>query len=117
MNATRSTVARRWSGSRLLALGDRIRFIDLEQVALGNGYTELAYLRTGFPTLLVHQVCARTRAQPGRSRLSRHMAPLAKTQSTTVDNTSRWRLEGQTAWIGSLLTAGVDLKCQASSAA
>src|SRR6266568_9071798 len=25
-----------------------IRFIDLEQAALGNGYTELAYLRTGF---------------------------------------------------------------------
>lgn len=29
---------------------DGIRFIDLEQAALGNGYAELAYLRTGFPT-------------------------------------------------------------------
>ncbi len=29
---------------------DGIRFIDLEQAALGNGLTELAYLRIGFPT-------------------------------------------------------------------
>jgi Phosphotransferase enzyme family len=27
-----------------------IRFIDLEQASLGGGYTELAYLRIGFPT-------------------------------------------------------------------
>jgi hypothetical protein len=30
--------------------GHGICFIDLEHAALGNGYTELAYLRTGFPT-------------------------------------------------------------------
>ena len=30
--------------------GHGICFIDLENAALGSGYTELAYLRTGFPT-------------------------------------------------------------------
>src|ERR1019366_2522483 len=29
---------------------DGIRFVDLEQAALGRGLTELAYLRMGFPT-------------------------------------------------------------------
>lgn len=33
-----------------LYTSDGIRFIDLEQAALGNGLTELAYLRIGFPT-------------------------------------------------------------------
>ena len=30
--------------------GDGLRFVDLEQAALGDGLTELAYLRIGFPT-------------------------------------------------------------------
>jgi len=38
-------------------------FIDLEQAALGNGYTELAYLRTGFPTCW----CAKSVPEPLRS--------------------------------------------------
>jgi hypothetical protein len=29
---------------------DGVRFVDLEQASLGNGLTELAYLRIGFPT-------------------------------------------------------------------
>jgi tRNA A-37 threonylcarbamoyl transferase component Bud32 len=33
-----------------LYTGDGIRFVDFEQAALGNGLTELAYLRIGFPT-------------------------------------------------------------------
>ncbi|TDD65588.1 aminoglycoside phosphotransferase family protein [Actinomadura rubrisoli] len=33
-----------------LYTGDGIRFIDLEQAALGDGLIELAYLRVGFPT-------------------------------------------------------------------
>ena len=44
--------------------GDGIRFIDLEKAALGNGYTELAYLRTGFPTCW----CAKSVPEPGRSQ-------------------------------------------------
>lgn len=30
--------------------GDGVRFVDLEQAAFGDGMTELAYLRIGFPT-------------------------------------------------------------------
>ena len=37
-----------------------VRFIDLEQAALGNGLTELAYLRIGFPTCW----CATAAAPP-----------------------------------------------------
>lgn len=33
-----------------LHTGDGVRFVDLEQAAFGNGLTELAYLRIGFPT-------------------------------------------------------------------
>lgn len=43
---------------------DGIRFIDLEQAALGHGYTELAYLRTGFPTCW----CAKSVPEPLRSQ-------------------------------------------------
>ncbi len=43
---------------------DRIRSIDLEQVALGKGYTELAYLWTGFPTCW----CAKSVPEPVRSQ-------------------------------------------------
>jgi Phosphotransferase enzyme family len=43
---------------------DGIRFIDLEQAALGHGYTELAYLRTGFPTCW----CATSVPEPVRSQ-------------------------------------------------
>jgi hypothetical protein len=43
---------------------DGIRFIDLEQAALGNGCTELAYLRTGFPTCW----CAKSVPDPVRSQ-------------------------------------------------
>ncbi len=43
---------------------DGIRFIDLEQAALGHGYTELAYLRTGFPTCW----CAKSVPEPVRSQ-------------------------------------------------
>jgi hypothetical protein len=43
---------------------DGIRFIDLEQAALGNGYTELAYLRAGFPTCW----CATSVPEPVRSQ-------------------------------------------------
>jgi hypothetical protein len=43
---------------------DGIRFIDLEQAALGHGYTELAYLRTGFPTCW----CATSVPEPARSQ-------------------------------------------------
>jgi Ser/Thr protein kinase RdoA (MazF antagonist) len=41
-----------------------IRFIDLEQAALGNGYTELAYLWAGFPTCW----CAKSVPEPLRSQ-------------------------------------------------
>jgi hypothetical protein len=43
---------------------DGIRFIDLEQAALGNGYTELAYLRIGFPTCW----CATSVPEPVRTQ-------------------------------------------------
>lgn len=43
---------------------DGIRFIDLEQAALGDGCTELAYLRTGFPTCW----CAKSVPEPVRSQ-------------------------------------------------
>lgn len=33
-----------------LHTGNGVRFVDLEQAALGDGLTELAYLRIGFPT-------------------------------------------------------------------
>ncbi|WP_405587607.1 phosphotransferase [Streptomyces sp. NBC_01190] len=33
-----------------LHTGDGVKFVDFEQAALGNGLTELAYLRVGFPT-------------------------------------------------------------------
>jgi len=33
-----------------LYVAGAVRFVDLEQAALGNGLTELAYLRVGFPT-------------------------------------------------------------------
>jgi len=36
-------------------------FVDLEQASLGHGYTELAYLRAGFPTCW----CATSVAEPG----------------------------------------------------
>ncbi|GAA2983493.1 aminoglycoside phosphotransferase family protein [Streptomyces fulvorobeus] len=39
---------------------DGVRFIDFEQAALGNGLTELAYLRIGFPTCW----CVTTAAGP-----------------------------------------------------
>jgi aminoglycoside phosphotransferase (APT) family kinase protein len=43
---------------------DGIWFIDLEQAALGNDYTELAYLRSGFPTCW----CAKSVPEPVRSQ-------------------------------------------------
>ncbi|MFE5796526.1 aminoglycoside phosphotransferase family protein [Streptomyces sp. NPDC056503] len=33
-----------------LRTGDGVRFVDFEQASLGNGLTELAYFRIGFPT-------------------------------------------------------------------
>lgn len=42
-----------------LHTGDGVRFIDLEQASLGNGLTELAYLRIGFP----HCWCVTTAAE------------------------------------------------------
>ena len=43
---------------------DGIRFIDLEQAAFGSGYTEVAYLWTGFPTCW----CATSVPDPVRSQ-------------------------------------------------
>ena len=46
-----------------MCTGSGFRFLDLEGAAFGAGYTELAYLRTGFPTCW----CAKSVPDPVRS--------------------------------------------------
>lgn len=48
----------------LVHTGEGIRFVDLEQAALGGGYAELAYLRAGFPTCW----CAKSVPEPALRR-------------------------------------------------
>jgi fructosamine-3-kinase len=78
--------------------GDGIRFIDLEQAALGDGYTELAYLRTGFPTCW----CATSVPEPARSqaeaayRAAWRSSTGAEPSGQLADACAGWLIRGDT---------------------
>jgi hypothetical protein len=63
---------------------DGIRFVDLEQAALGNNYAELAYLRIGFPT------CWWAKSVPEPERGQAEAAYHATWRSLTGTGSPRW---------------------------
>ena len=80
----------------VMATGGGFRFIDLEGAAFGAGYTELAYLRAGFPT------CWCAKSVPGPVRAGAEAAYHATWRSLTgtdpagqlADSCAGWLIRG-----------------------
>jgi hypothetical protein len=79
-----------------LHTGSGVRFVDLEHAALGDGLTELAYLRIGFPTCwCVTEVAAGLRAEAERAYFEHwHAATGAEPSGSLADACAGWLIQG-----------------------